>query len=520
MNLFRIKTIDEIKNSADVEQHKLSRVLGAKDVVFLGIGAIVGAGIFTSIGAAAGKAGPAVVVSYALIAVVCALAGLCYAELTAMIPVSGSAYTYAFATMGEFIAWIIGWDLILEYAIGNVAVAISWSGYFQSLLSAFHVTLPDWLAFGVGDVHERIATFTKAVAAANQDLASAVTDIAPDKLEALKAALSDATSNLATWQHRLDAAPHVMGHPILVNIPAVLIVMLITWLLVRGVKESARANTIMVVIKLGVLALFVAVGIAHFDASNWKDFSPHGWGGIRDAAGAVFFAYIGFDAVSTAAEETKNPKRDMPIGILGSLAICTVIYILVAAVATGMTPYNRLAEGADPLANALKGAHLPAIELIVSLGAVISMSAVLLVFQLGQPRIFFAMSRDGLLPETFARVHPIYRTPHVTTIITGLVVAIASAVIDDDATFDLTSIGTLFAFVIACAGVLVLRITKPDQHRPFRVPGVWIVAPLAIASCLYTMYGLGVDAWLRFGIWLAIGLVIYFARGMMVPRRN
>jgi APA family basic amino acid/polyamine antiporter len=308
----------------------------------------------------------------------------------------------------------------------------------------------------------------------------------------------------------IASAPHPFGRPLLVNMPAVAIVTFITWILVRGVRESARVNNWMVLVKLLVLGLFLVVGAFHVDPENWKPFAPNGWKGIHQGAAIVFFAYIGFDAISTAAEETKNPKRDMPIGILGALAVCTVIYVLVGLVATGLVPYQELASGSDPLARALRGAGLPWIELVLSIGAVVSMSAVLLVFQLGQPRIFFAMARDGLLPKGFAKVHPRYRTPHVTTIITGLAVAIGAAFMDDDATYDLTNIGTLFAFLIVCVGVMILRVRRPDLHRPFRVPFVWIVAPLGAAACLYTMKGLPPTAWVRFGVWLAIGVAVYF----------
>ena len=287
--------------------------------------------------------------------------------------------------------------------------------------------------------------------------------------------------------------------------------LLITWILVIGVRESATANRVMVGIKLLVLGVFITVGMTHFDTKNWENFAPNGWDGISRAMGMVFFAYIGFDAVSTAAEETKNPKRDMPIGILGSLAICAVLYVVVSAIATGMVPYMQL-KGADPLAKALEGSGERFAQIVVAAGAMISFSAVLLVFQLGQPRIFFAMSRDGLLPKWFAKVHPKYRTPHVTTLVTGLLVALASGVMDDDLTFDLTSIGTLFAFVVACGGVLVLRMSRPDLARPFRVPAIWVVAPIAIGGCIYVMQTLPRESWERFGIWLAIGFVIYFGR--------
>jgi APA family basic amino acid/polyamine antiporter len=307
----------------------------------------------------------------------------------------------------------------------------------------------------------------------------------------------------------IDSAPALFGKPILINLPAVGIVGLVTWLLVRGVRESARANNLMVWIKLVVLALFLGVGAFHVDPRNWHPFAPNGWTGIHQGAAIVFFAFIGFDAISTAAEETRNPQRDMPRGILGALVICTLIYVLVGAVATGLVPYKELASGADPLARALAGVGLSWLQLVLSIGAVVSMTAVLLVFQLGQPRIFFSMARDGLLPRYFAKVHPEHGTPYVTTIVTGLVVALGAALMDDDATYDLTNIGTLFAFLLVCIGVLVLRVTRPEVPRPFRVPLVWLVAPLGSAACVYTMLGLPRAAWERFAIWLAVGLVIY-----------
>ncbi|HEX5436402.1 MAG TPA: amino acid permease [Gemmatimonadaceae bacterium] len=465
--------------------NSLKRSLGAGDLIMLAIGAVIGAGIFSSIGtAAAGQvlpsgevvrygAGPALVVSFALLGVVCGLAALCYAELSAMIPQAGSAYAYSYATLGEIIAWIIGWDLILEYAVGNVAVAISWGGYFNSLLTGFGINLPGWITHGYWNV---------------------------------KASSDPAIHSL------LQSAPHIGGVPILVNVPAFLIVMLITWLLMTGVKESTRANNIMVVVKLLILTMFVVVGGLHINTANYKPFAPNGWTGIHQGAAIVFFAYIGFDAISTAAEETKNPQRNMPIGILGGLAICTVIYVLVGAVITGLVPYTQL-RAADPLAKALNVAGLTTVSWILSLGAVVSMAAVLLVFQYGQPRIFFAMARDGLLPPWAAKVHRKYRTPYVTTLITGICVAVAALVADDAATYDLTNIGTLSAFALVCIGVLMLRIKEPDRPRPFRVPGVWFVAIAGAAACLYVMKGLPPMAWVRFGVWLVIGLVLYFAYG-------
>jgi APA family basic amino acid/polyamine antiporter len=515
VKLFRIKSLDEARQSADVEERRLRRVLKAKDIVFLGIGAIIGAGIFSTIGSAAQDAGPALVLSFALLGVVCALAGLCYAELTSMIPVAGSAYTYAFATMGEFMAWIIGWDLILEYAVGNVAVAIAWSNYFREVLEHVGLRLPDWLAYSIGDVHERIRFFGAEIATASATLAESPAG-APN--DAAAAGLAWATAALAEWQGRLESAPTLLGYPVLVNLPAILIVAVITVLLVRGVRESVAVNNFMVWIKFVVLALFIGVGAFHIDPANWTPFAPNGFPGIHAGAAAVFFAYIGFDAVSTATEEVENPSRDMPIGILGSLAICTVLYMIVGLIATGLVPYKQL-QGSEPLADALAGHGLESTRLIVSIGAVVSMTAVLLVFQLGQARILFAMSRDGLLPATFAKVHPKYRTPHFTTILTGLAVAIGAAVMDDDATYDLTSIGTLFAFLVACLGVIVLRFTRPDAARPFRVPYVWIVAPGGAAFCVFTMMGLSWPAWERFLVWLALGIAIYFVRGLFFRPR-
>ena len=379
--LFRRKPISELLPEGG---QSLKRELGAGDLIMLAIGAVIGAGIFSSIGtAAAGEilpsgevvrygAGPALIFSFILLGIVCGLAALCYAELAAMIPQAGSAYAYSYATLGELIAWIIGWDLILEYAVGNIAVAIAWSGYFMSLLSGFGITLPLWLTHGY-----RTALLSSDPA-----------------VHAL-----------------LQTAPRVAGVPLLVNIPAALIVMAITWLLYIGVRESVRANNLMVCVKLLVLTFFVVLGGMHIDPANYRPFAPNGWAGIHQGAAIVFFAYIGFDAISTAAEETKNPQRNMPIGILGGLAICTLIYVIVGIVATGLVPYQQL-KASDPLAKALEVAGMPTASWIVSFGAVVSLSAVLLVFQYGQPRIFLAMARDGLLPGWASRIHPKYRTPH------------------------------------------------------------------------------------------------------------
>ena len=473
-----------IPDPAEASAGGLKRVLGTSDLVMLSIGAVIGAGIFSTLGtAAAGEvlpdgevvrygAGPALVLSFLLLGVVCALAALCYAELASMIPQAGSAYAYSYATLGELIAWIIGWDLILEYAVGNVAVAIAWSGYFSSLLSPW-VQLPGWLTHGYFQVHASADPAVRAL---------------------------------------LDTAPQVGGLPVLLNLPAFIIVLIITALLVVGVQESTRVNNAMVVVKLLVLTLFVGVGAVHINPANYTPFAPNGFTGIHQAAAIVFFAYIGFDAVSTAAEETKDPQRTLPRGILIGLAICTLIYVVVGAVATGLIPYKQL-QAADPLARAFEVAGLTQFSWIISLGAVVSMSAVLLVFQYGQPRIFYAMARDGLLPPWAARIHPRFRTPHVTTLLTGVLVALGALVADDAATYDLTNIGTLSAFMVVCLGVPVLRRLDPSRPRPFKVPFVWPVSLAGAAACLFVMKGLPVHAWERFGIWLVIGLVIYFAYG-------
>jgi APA family basic amino acid/polyamine antiporter len=490
MQLFQRKPIAALVEETHGDQ-SLKRTLGAGDLIMLAIGAVIGAGIFGAIGtAAAGEydaaghlvrsgAGPALVFSFLLLGGACALAGLCYAELAAMIPQAGSAYAYSYATLGELVAWIIGWDLILEYAVGNVAVAISWGDYFKTLIAGVGIVLPDWLSTGY-----RTALLSS-----------------DPKLHGL-----------------LDTAPRLAGMPILVNVPAFAIVMLITWLLLRGARESATANNIMVIIKLCALALFVGVGAMHLNGANYHPFAPNGFRGIHQGAAIVFFAYIGFDAISTAAEETKNPQRNLPIGILGGLGICTVIYMIVGAVLTGMVPYTQLAGVADPLAKALQLAGFNAVGWIVALGAAVSMSAVLLVFQYGQPRIFFAMARDGLLPQWAAKVSATHRVPHVTTLITGIAVALASLVGDAGETYDLTNIGTLFAFVLVCIGVLVLRYIEPERPRPFRVPIAWPICIGGAAACLFVMKGLPTAAWERFGGWLGIGLVLYFTYGFRHSR--
>jgi APA family basic amino acid/polyamine antiporter len=482
--LFKTKNLDALLHEGEAPERQLKRALGAFDVVMLGIGAIIGAGIFATIGtAAAGDAarpgaGPALILSFVLTAVACGFAALCYAEFAAMVPISGSAYTYSYATLGELVAWIIGWDLIIEYAVGNVAVAISWANYFKTFMSGFGIHIPDWLS---------------------TDYRTA------GRIPGL-----------------LENAPHIFGIPIVVNVLAIGIVGLITIVLVMGIRESSRTTTVMVIVKLVVLAFFILIGMRYVKPENWTPFAPNGWGGIQAGAAVVFFAYIGFDAVSTVAEEVRNPKRDLPIGIIGSLVVCTLIYVIVAAVFTGIIPYHDLkatlaTQQAEPLTLALQYANIEnwgniAVG-IVAFGSVIAHTAVLLVFQLGQPRIFFSMARDGLLPPVFAKVHPKYRTPHVTTIMTGVAVGVTSMFTSIDEMVDLTNIGTLFAFMLVCVGILILRRRDPDRPRAFRTPWVPVVPVLGIGACLYLALGLPWITWLRFGLWLLLGLVIYLLYG-------
>jgi APA family basic amino acid/polyamine antiporter len=492
MQLFRRKDLDRIKQDAEQtgEVH-LKRSLGVIDLVSLGIGAVIGTGIFAVIGTAAAGgsehlgAGPGVMLSFILTAVACAFCAFCYAEFAAMVPIAGSAYTYSYGTLGELIAWIIGWDLIIEYAIGNVAVAIGWSAYFHQLMTGIGVHIPAWIAVDYRSAYQA----GQAIAAGGQ--------ITPD-----------IALNYEAWMNH----PSVAGVPIVFNFLAVGIVGLVTWLLVIGIKESARANNVMVALKLVILFFFIIVGGMYVKPENWTPFMPNGFAGVWTGASLIFFAFIGFDAISTAAEECKDPARDMPRGILWSLVICTIIYIATAAVLTGLEHWKQLGV-ADPLASALAHNGLNWAAGIVSFGAVISMTAVLLVFQLGQPRIFFSMSRDGLLPKVFSKVHPKYQTPHVTTIWTGVAVALLSGVANINEIVELTNIGTLFAFVLVCLGILILRKTDPDRPRAFKTPFVPWVPLLGVAMCVYLMIGLPERTWVRFVGWLAIGLVFYFLYG-------
>jgi len=483
MNIFRRKSVASLQAEAASDQ-SLRRVLGPVNLVLLGIGAVIGAGIFVLTGqAAANYAGPAIVFSFLLAGIACALAGLCYAEFSAMIPISGSAYTYGYATLGEMFAWIIGWDLILEYMFAASTVAVGWSGYVVRFLKDLGVVIPK--------------QFTEAP----------YTHTTPDD---------------APWWNivRLFTDGWTSTGAVL-NVPAMLIVAIITILLVIGIKESANFNNVVVAIKVGVILLFLAVGVAYLNAENWQPFIPettpdgkYGWGGVLRAAGVIFFAYIGFDAVSTAAQEARNPQRDMPIGILGSLFICTIVYIAVALVLTGIVKYTRL-NVPYPIALAIEtlGQGVAWLRPIINVGAIAGLSSVILVMMLGQPRIFYAMSKDGLLPPIFAQCHPQFKTPWLATILTGLLAMIMAGLFPIGLLGELVSIGTLLAFAIVCIGVMVLRFTDPQIQRPFRTPMFWLVCPLGAAFCFLLMAGLPRDTWARLIVWMAVGFVIYFAYG-------
>ncbi|HEX6643203.1 MAG TPA: amino acid permease [Gemmatimonadales bacterium] len=482
MSLFRRKDVSKLQADLAVD-HSLKRALGAGNLTMLGIGAVIGAGIFVLTGQAAAQyAGPGIVYSFLLAGAACAFAGLCYAEFASMIPIAGSAYTYGYATLGELLAWIIGWDLILEYLFAASTVAVGWSGYFVSFLADIGINIP--------------AAYTSAP----------FTHTAPP----------DAGFNV--WRLFTEGWSSTGA---VLNVPAMFIVALITALLVVGIRESATMNNIIVVIKITVVLLFIGFGLAYVNAENWAPFVPpaegdgrYGWDGIVRGAGVIFFAYIGFDAVSTAAQEARNPQKDMPIGILASLAICTVLYIAVALVLTGIVKYTEL-NVPDPIAVGINaaGEGLVWLRPIIKIGAIAGLSSVILVMLMGQPRIFYTMSRDGLLPPVFGRVHSKFQTPWLATLLTGAVAMVCAALLPIGLLGELVSIGTLLAFAIVCAGVLVLRRTDPDRPRPFRVPLVPLVPLLGIAACLYLMAGLPADTWARLVVWMALGLAIYFLYG-------
>jgi basic amino acid/polyamine antiporter, APA family len=505
LNLFKTKSPDLLMAEAAAPERQLKRALGAFDLTCVGIGAVIGAGIFALAGtAAAGEqleaslwktpvlnfiishlthaelvygrpgAGPAVMASFVVAAIACGFAALCYAELASMIPVSGSAYTYSYATLGEIIAWVIGWDLILEYAVGNMAVAVGWSGYFVQLCgSLFHLKFPLWLV---------------------SDYRTASTLLS--------------TGGEALNNYSSTTLPVILGHPVAINLPAALIVAAVTILLIYGIRESARTNTAIVVTKVAVVVFVIAFGAFMVQPTNWHPFLPNGVGGMMSGAAIVFFAFIGFDAVSTTAEETKNPQRDMPIGIIASLIICTLLYVLMAAVITGMRTYTTYFGDSAAVATAFAGR--PWAQALISAGALAGLTSVILVFQLGQPRIFMAMARDGLLPQYFARVHRRFRTPYITTIWTGVAVGGVAMLTDIGSLADLTNIGTLFAFILVCLGVIILRRKDASRRRPFRVPMVPLFPLLGVFFCFVLMLSLPLETWGRFVVWLAIGLCIYF----------
>ncbi|MDH5235075.1 MAG: amino acid permease [Gemmatimonadota bacterium] len=478
MGLSTRKPLSILMQEATSEgEHSLKRSLTAMNLTLLGIGAIIGAGIFVLTGTAAAQhAGPAIVISFIFAGLGCAFAGLCYAEFASMIPIAGSAYTYGYATLGELLAWIIGWDLILEYLFAASTVAVGWSGYFTQMLRIVGIDLPHALVN------------------------------APLTVE--------------------GSSFHATGA--IINLPAVLLVLVLTSLLVIGIKESARLNNFIVYLKVSIVLLVIVFGAFYVDTANWVPFIPEqltdpatgaaiygkfGWSGIFAGAGVIFFAYIGFDAVSTAAQEAKNPQRDLPIGILASLVVCTILYILMALVMTGLAPFGTL-DVPEPVYVALDAAPaLNWLKVLATVGAVAGLASVVLVMLMGQPRIFYAMSRDGLLPEVFGKVHPKFKTPWLATIITGLTAAFFAGLFPIGILGHLVSIGTLFAFVIVCAGILVLRYRSPELERPFKTPFVPFVPLGGIITCGYLMYSLPYDTWLRLAVWMAIGLAIYFAYG-------
>lgn len=451
MSLFRTKDIDVM--IAASQAGGLKRVLGPLDLTMLGIGAIVGTGIFVLTGTGALTAGPALSLSFVIAALACCFAALSYAEFSSAIPVSGSIYTYAYATLGELVAWMIGWDLMLEYGLATSAVSVGWSGYFQSLAAGFGLHLPVVLTAAPG-----------------------------------------AVAGVETW----------------FNLPAFLIMLVITFLLSMGVRESARINNLMVAVKVGVVLLFIGVGAFHVKPANWQPFMPFGLPGVFSAAALVFFAFIGFDAVTSAAEEVKNPRRDLPIGIIGSLAVCTLLYVAVSSIMTGIVPFAEFAGVDHPVSLALQFAGENWVAGFVDLGAILGMTTVILVMAYGQTRIIFAMSRDGLLPSRLSRIHPRFSTPFLCTWLVGIVFALIGALVPLGILAELINIGTLAAFSLISVAVLVLRRTRPDLHRTFRCPGVPYVPVAAVAMCLFLMLHLQAVTWVAFIVWLAVGLLVYF----------
>jgi len=562
-NLFRKKSISDILHDADsLVGHSggMKKTLRVFDLTALGVAAIVGAGIFSTIGNAAASGGPAVSLLFVFTAIACGLSAMCYAEFAASIPISGSAYTYAYVSFGELIAWIIGWDLIMEYAIGNIAVAISWSGYFTGLMDGLGFHIPSFLSTDFLTASRGYHTALNLI-----NSGTPLANLSPELLDAYTA-----------W----STAPQIGNFHLVADIPALFIVFVITWICYRGIRESRITNDFFVLLKIAILLLVVGVGAFYVKPENWSPFAPNGIGGVLKGVSGVFFAYIGFDAISTTAEECKNPRRDLPLSMFYALLITTVLYVLISLVLTGMVPYNELGVS-DPMAYVFTKLHLTKLSGVIAAGAVIAMASVLLVFQLGQPRIWMSMSRDGLLPPIFARLHPKYRTPAFSTILTGFVVAIPSLFMNLTEVTDLTSIGTLFAFILVSGGIIVLNPTGKQKHdgKGFRVPyadsrryllPIWLVIfllvwnsgfdissfgkeysegfnffkivrnhfpvlifffvsivitfkavmkrwslipVLGLLTNLYLMSELGVTNWFRFGIWLMLGLLIYFSYG-------
>jgi len=501
-----------MEESRETGEHSLKRTLGVFQLTALGVGAVIGAGIFVMVGLGAQYAGPGLTLSFVLSGIGCAFAGLCYAEFAAMIPLAGSAYTYAYATLGELLAWIIGWDLTLEYAMGASAVSSGWSNHFVELLKIFHIEMPLWLAY---DHWTALKTAENIVA--RQMAVAADSSLVPGTqsfLDRVTAIMSTQSPELLRRAHDVLGAPHLFGMEMGLNLPAFIIALIITAILVVGIQESARFNTGIVVIKVSVVLFVIALGARYINISNWgsdwHSYAPNGIAGIGAGAAYIFFAYIGFDAVSTTAQEAKNPQRDLPIGMIASLAICTVLYIAVAGVLTGMVHWQQINIEA-PVARAFLDRGLSTASHIITIGALAGLTSVMLVMLLGQTRVLYAMASDGLLPKKFfAAVHPKFRTPWKNTILVGLLAAVVGSLTPIDDIGKMVNIGTLLAFVIVSVSVMVLRYTNPDQPRPFRTPWVPLVPILGVISNGYMMYKLGMWNWIRLVGWLAIGLVVYF----------